>query len=107
VPRVTDAFVAEDAPSGQCPQWAMHLGPVGHALGPDAVGRLTARLCRWYLLRWGPPSEPFAGGLFGLVDGPAQTRGGWGALQCRVARAGAAALGAGAVTAGTATARRR
>jgi NAD(P)-dependent dehydrogenase (short-subunit alcohol dehydrogenase family) len=86
---------------------AMNLGSVGRALAPDAVGRLTARLGRWYLLRSGPPSEPFAGGLFGPVDGPAQTRGGWGARQRRVARAGVAALGAGAVAAGAAAARRR
>jgi NAD(P)-dependent dehydrogenase (short-subunit alcohol dehydrogenase family) len=78
------------------------------ALAPEVTGRLLARLGRRYLLDSGPATPPYAGALFGpLPDGPAEVRGGWGARQRRIARAGAAVLGAAVVAGGTAVARRR
>jgi len=56
---------------------ALNLLSAGYAVAPDRVGRLTARLGRWYLLRAGPPAPAGTGGLFGAVPGPVATRGGW------------------------------
>jgi NAD(P)-dependent dehydrogenase (short-subunit alcohol dehydrogenase family) len=56
---------------------ALNALSAGYALSPDRVGRLTARLGRWYLLRAGPPAPADRGGLAGPVPGPVAARGGW------------------------------
>jgi hypothetical protein len=84
---------------------AINLGSLPYALAPDAVGRLTARLLGHYLLRTGRRVPPYPGALFSPVDGPAETRGGWGDRQRRKVRA-AVAL-AGVVAAGAVATRAR
>jgi NAD(P)-dependent dehydrogenase (short-subunit alcohol dehydrogenase family) len=68
-----------------------------YALAPATVGRLSARLGHWYLMRSGPVAPDTEGALFEPSPGSSQTRGGWGLAQRRSARRLAASLGLGLV----------
>ena len=69
---------------------ALNASYLPYALAPDLSGRLAARFGGRYLFRLGPPADDSDGGLFGTVEGKAETRGGWGEPQRRRARRAAA-----------------
>jgi hypothetical protein len=83
---------------------ALHAVSLPYAVAPDATGRLTARLGRWFFLSAGAPAGATDGGLFGPRPGEAKVRGGWGEPQRGQARRAAVgvAIGAGALAAGAA-----
>jgi NAD(P)-dependent dehydrogenase (short-subunit alcohol dehydrogenase family) len=80
------------------PRAAIHIGvqhalAIPYAVAPEATGRVTGRLSRWYYLQTGSPAAPFDGTLFEPVQEGTGIRGGWGLPQRQRARqAGLVAL---------------
>jgi NAD(P)-dependent dehydrogenase (short-subunit alcohol dehydrogenase family) len=65
---------------------ALHAAALPHALAPDLIGRVVARLGGRYLFHTGPPGTDSDGGLFETVQGEATARGDWGIPQRARAR---------------------
>jgi NADP-dependent 3-hydroxy acid dehydrogenase YdfG len=107
--RVAEAIVALVArPRRARRVGGLHALAVPYAVAPDAVGRVGARLGRWFFFSAGRADGPSAGGLFGTRRAPARARGGWGEPQrTRARRAGAAAATSLAAGATIALVRRR
>jgi hypothetical protein len=99
--RVAEAIVALAArPRRARRVGGLHAVAVPYAVAPDAVGRVGARLGRWFFFSAGRAADATAGGLFSTQRAPAESRGGWGEPQRGRARLAGAAVASSLAVAG-------